>query len=379
MKNHLKSRSAMLFFAFFLATAMILPSLLHAVPIPVEGLPKPGEMVLASDKDIPRHIFVATQYLRAGKFKEVLAICQRVLDMKKDNVEAHACLAGAYKGLGHEKEYEKEAGLIRKLAPRSPALYLSLATTYSALNDHKSAERSFKKGLKSASDKTELRMGLGALYVDEGRFKEAANQYSKVLEKKDLGPKYFLNASFALCRIDLRQKAYDQVIKRASTITELYPPIPQPYLFLASAYLAQDKTNQAVETYEKLMKNNPKSPVAYQELALIYNERLGDHAKALRYAEEAAEKFPDDPKSQDVLGWVYFNAGKYPEAVKRFEQANSLDKKNPFYRYHLGLALQKTGDRENAKNAFEEALRLVDKKAAGKFSGELQIRINQCK
>lgn len=379
MENHSKSRSLMLFFSFFLMSALLLLSLAHATPVPVERLPKPGQLVLTSNKDIPRHIFVARQYLKAGKFKEVVAICERVISRKKNNVDAHACLAGAYKGLGREKEYEKEASLVRKLAPKSPALYLSLATTYLALNDPKRAEHAYNEGLKTASDKTDLHMGLGELYIGEGRFKKAANQYLLVLGKKSLPPKYFLNASFALCRIDLRQRAYDRVIKRAKTITQLYPPIPQGYFFLGSAYLGKDNLHKAVKTYERLMKANSKTPLPYQELALIYNDRLGNHTKALHYAKGAADKFPDDPKSQDVLGWVYFNEGKYPEALKRFTLATSMEKRNPFFLYHLGLAYQKSGEREKAKKAFEGALGLVDNKAARKFAAELQRRINQCK
>jgi len=379
MKKNLNARTALLCCSFFLASS-ILPASLYATPLipPEESLPKPGELILTSEEDIPRHIAVSRQYLKAGKFVEVVTICERVAGMQKDNVEAMALQAAAYKGLGDDAKYDATARLVRKLAPESPALYLAMATTYAALKDPKKEEEMYRKGLESAVDKPELYMGLGAFYAGESRLEEAANQYKQVLVEKNLAAKYFLNASFALCRIELQQKAYDQVIKRAKTITELYPPLPQGYVFLASAYLAKNAAPQAVETYEKLLKVNPATPVPYQELALIYEDRLGDHAKALRYAKEAADKFSDDAKSHDILGWILFNQKDYPEARKRFERAVGMGKNNPQYLYHLGLSHQQAGEKEKAKKAFEEGLKFVDEKDDGGFAGELKKRIGEC-
>jgi len=381
MKKIVNVRNALLFYSFFLVSSSIFPASLHATPIipPEESLPKPGELALTSEKDIPQHIVVARQYLKAGKFVEVVTICERVAGMQKDNVEAMALQAAAYKGLGDDEKYEATARLARKLAPESPALSLAMATTYAVLKDPGKEEDAYRKGLESAVDKPELYMGLGAFYAGENRLEEAANQYKQVLAEKNLAAKYFLNASFALCRIELQQKAYDQVIKRAGAITELYPPLPQGYVFLASANLAKNAVPQAIETYEKLLKVNPETPVPFQELALIYEDKLGDHAKALGYAKEAVDKFSDDPKSHDILGWIFFNQREYPEAQKRFELAAGMGKNNPQYLYHLGLSHLKAGDKEKAKKAFEEGLKFVDEKDDGKFAGELKKRIGECK
>lgn len=363
---------------FFLAYGLIAPSLLQAVPFHMDKLPKQDALILSSEKDIPAHIHVARQFLKTGKFHEAAAICERVINMKQDDVDAHACLAGAYKGLGKDERYEKEAKTVRELAPGSPALFLSLAAAYSALDDPNGSERAFKEGLKSSSDKTELLMGLGELYISQNRFKEAADQYLKVLDQKDLEPKYFLNASFALCRLDLQQGSYDQVIDRARRITELYPPLPQGYQFLGSAYLAKDKPSKAVAVYERLLKANSETPVPYQELAIIYLERMKDPTMALQYASEGARKFQDDPKSQDVLGWVHLQQGNHAEALKCFEHAANKEKTNPFYLYHMGLAHLEMGHKKEAKRTFEDALRIVDKNDPGNLGEELRKRIKQC-
>ena len=379
MKSFSRMNLPVFVLLFFLGIILSQGRSVLAIPIQDDGprLPKPGEMVLTSEKDIPRHIFVAGQYLKAGKFKNVISICEQVLNMKPNHIEARALMAAAYKGLGDEEKFNKQAMLIKEQAPKSPALYLSLAQTYLAVKDFKNAESTYKEGIKTASEKTGLRMGLAALYLEKGRLNEASDQYREVLKKKDLATKHFLNANFALCRIDLQRKAYDKVIKRAKMVTDLYPPIPQGYLFLGTAHLGKGETDQAVRVYEKLMEVNPESPVSYQELALIYIDKLSDYKNALRYAEEAARKFPEDAKSQDVLGWVYYEKGKYPEALRGFQAAASLAQRNSQYHYHLGLAYQKMGDKAKAKDAFEQALRLLDPKGSEAFKKELKIRIDQ--
>lgn len=366
---------------FFIGIILLQDKSVLAIPVqdPELRLPKPGEMVLASEKDIPRHIWVAGQYLRACKFKNVISICEQVLGLKANQIDARAYMAAAYKGIGDEKKFNKEAGLIKKQAPGSPALYLALAQTYLALKDFKNAESSYKKGLKTASEKTELRMDLAALYAQKGRLKEASGQYLEVLKTKNIAAKHFLNANFALCRIDLQRKAYEKVIKRAGMVTDLYPPIPQGYLFLANAYLDKEKTEQAIKVYKKLMAVNPESSVSYHELALIYSDKLSDYQNALRYAEEAVQKFPEDAKSQDVLGWVYYNKGKYAEALKGFQEAVRLAQNNYQYHYHMGLAHQKMEEKIMAREAFEQALNLLGPNASKEFAKEIRNGIDQCK
>lgn len=378
MNNFSRTNRLIFTLLFFLGVILTQNTFLWGIPIQGE-LPKLDEMALTSEEDIPQHIWVAGQYLKAGEFKNVISICEQVLDMEEDNVETHALLAAAYKGLGEEDQFGKEVSILQKLDPKSPALYLSLAKTYLHLKDFQKAEDSYKEGLKVASDKTELHMDLGALYHEKGRLKEATEQYRKVLKKKGLAVKHFINANFALCRIGLQKKAYDEVIKRAKMMTDLYPPIEQSYRLFAQAYIEKSEPRKAIETYELLKKNNPHSPVPYQEIALIYIDKLNDSTNALKIAQEGVEKFPNDAKSRDVLGWVFYNTKRFEEAIKEFEEVQRLASDNPFYMYHLGLALQENDEKTKALSVFEKALEKVDEEKEKDFFMELKKRSEQCK
>ena len=376
--SRIKQRIFVLVFFLFLILTQSRFAL--AIPIQDERLPqpKPGEMVLTSEKDIPRYIWVAGQYLKSGRFKDVISICKQVLTMKKDEVEAHAHLAAAYKGLEDEERFENEVDLLKNLAPNSPALHISLAKTYLYFKDFKKAEASYKKGIKIASDKTEFRVELGALYLENGRFKEANDQYLLILKKKNLAISHFVNANFALCKIGLQKKAYDEVIKRAKMMIDLYPPIEQSYSFLAYAHIGKGESKKAIEAYKLLIENNSESPIPYQEIALIHIDKLNNNASALKIAQEGAEKFPNNAKSQDVIGWVLYKAKKFEKAIQRFKKAQRLAPDDLSYTYHLGLAWQESGETVKALSMFKKAIERVDREKQEDFFMELRKRIEEC-
>lgn len=328
-------------------------------------------------QDIPRYTWTAGQLLKQGQFAEVVSLCKRLLALGSNNTDARAHLAAAYKGLGNEKLFRQEQATLIKQAPESSTLYLSMAATYTFLKEFTAAEATYMKGLEATLDKTKLHMGLGALYLKQQRLRESSEQYLKVLTQKGLDDKQFLNANFALCRIGLQEKRYDDVIRRARTVTKLYPPVPQGHLLLGTAYRKKGTPRQALKVYQRLMEINPQIPDAYLELALTNLEISANTKKALYFAMHAVEKFPQDARSKDVLGWVYYEQARYPEAVVQFQKAVQLSKDNPTFLYHLGLGFQKTGNHDQAAETFQQALELMNSHKAGAFVDELQRRIEQ--
>jgi tetratricopeptide (TPR) repeat protein len=336
------------------------------------GLPRKNELTLTSRKDIPKHIWIADQYLKEGKFDTVIIICEQILKMEHNHIDALAYTAAAYKGLGKENLFKQHARLINKLAPESATFYLALGQTYKVLKNNISAENTYKDGLKTSPESTSLLLALANLYKETGRINDAYDKYQKALKKKKLPTKYFIQANFAICQIDQQEKKFDRVIKRAKMITDLYPPIPQGYLFWASAHLARGEPHLAIKAYEKLMKANPDSPVSYQELALVYNDKLNDEKNALRYARQGISKFPSDSKSYDILGWIHFQNKRYSEAIKQFQKAVSLTQDNPQYLYHLGLSYLQKGDRASANDVLHKALSNIDQIKFKEFADEIK-------
>ncbi|WP_419608386.1 tetratricopeptide repeat protein [Thiolapillus sp.] len=252
---------------------------------------------------------------------------------------------------------------------------MALGIVYQVKNDSAAAEQIYLQGIDKAADKVSLRRELAHLYLKQQRYQEAEAQFKEVLKQKGLSLDHTLNANFALCRIGLRNKAYDDVIKRAKRLIALYPPLPHGYQFLASAYLAKGKVDAAISVFESLVEANRQSPVPYQELAIIAMDRKQAYKQALNYAREGAKRFPDDARTQDVLGWVYYQQGDYESASSQFQIATRQAPDNARFFYHLGLALQKLGKKEQARATYRRAIGLINQAESEAFAEELKLRI----
>lgn len=380
-------RSVFLFRLFTLFCLLLPLATVQALPIvtaPVddrdmEGLLQesddallPGSETPLLEADIHRYATQARKLIREARFVEAISLCGGVLQMRQGDSVFRACLAAAYRGAGDEEGFRREQALFVQESPGSAEIHLFLADAYMAMHAFDEAEAVYREGLARAREKTGLRMGLAALYLQRQRLTEAADLFRKVLQQDRLEHRDFLNASFALCRIDLHEGRLGAAIRRAQNVIELYPPLPQGYLLLAEAYRKDGKPAQAISVYQQLLEINPDVAEAYHELALTYMDDLKDAGQALHFASEGARRFPRDAKSQDVLGWVYFNEGRYEDAQAGFLKAVGSSGHHASYHYHLGLAWERLGRSDEAVRAFRRALDLIDAKKEASFAQELQ-------
>jgi Flp pilus assembly protein TadD len=60
----------------------------------------------------------------------------------------------------------------------------------------------------------------------------------------------------------------------------------------------------------------------------------------------------------DTLGWIYYKRDLASLALEPLQQSVDKDPSNATYRYHLGLAYLKAGDKVKARSMLERALTL---------------------
>ncbi len=76
---------------------------------------------------------------------------------------------------------------------------------------------------------------------------------------------------------------------------------------------------------------------------------------ALKMAEQAVEKEPENASYLDTIGWVYFKLGDYKLAKEKIEKALKIEEKNATIIDHLGDVYFKLGDKAKAKNLWKKA------------------------
>jgi len=132
-----------------------------------------------------------------------------------------------------------------------------------------------------------------------------------------------------------QSKKYDLAInafKRAAALSPFTDNAAKAYNFIGQSYMKQEKTEDAIKTYQ-----------------------------------QAIRIYPQRPEFRIALGDIYIKEGKQEEALAQYEAAVKFDPENAESRYSLGQSYLTTGDRHRAREDLEQVVRLTPTSAAGYY------------
>ena len=153
---------------------------------------------------------------------------------------------------------------------------------------------------------------------------------------------------------------------------------PRVYRALTNLYLMQGQLEKAIVAAERQLELSPSGALAYQSMALAlrWSER---YSEAISFAEQAIRLDPYPPAvAFRHLGSLYFNVGRYEEAITAFEKALQKNPDDIFT--HIGLAATyvKLGREEEARAEAKEVIRIHPKFSLANYAKSIH-RADQAK
>ena len=124
---------------------------------------------------------------------------------------------------------------------------------------------------------------------------------------------------------------------------------------LADTYARTGSFKLAKTTYEELLKQQPDNSAVLNNLANVLL-KIKD-PEAVKIAEQAVAKNPNNANAVDTLGWALFQNGQVDRALQLLRDARLREPGNPEIRYHLAAALAKIGRQKEAREELEAALK----------------------
>lgn len=206
----------------------------------------------------------------------------------------------------------------------------------------------------STAKNANCRMTLAGLLEAAGRKDEALKTIKQAI---DLEPKrdelYHLLAAFYV-----RNRMTDQALKEYEEILNKKPDDLRAATMLALLHHEAGNIDNAVKVYNYILERDPGHGIAANNLAWILAERgkKSELDRALQLANKAKDKFPDNPRIADTLGYVYLQKGLYGNAQAQFSQALEKLPEDPVLNYHMALALSKQGRNNEAVPFLKKAL-----------------------
>ncbi|MDP2902501.1 MAG: PEP-CTERM system TPR-repeat protein PrsT [Methylovulum sp.] len=335
------------------------------------------------EKSLPVVLALIDNKLKAGKYPEALNVA---VDAQKDfrhNVQLLEALARCYVADGQRgKATAVLHNMVDEVGFDAKQLY-QISRQQTALADYAGAIKSLQKAAQGNAAYLPAQIALTELQLSHGERIYALNGAQSLLEQypdKAIGYRLMgdidshdknfshavINYQTALAKeknADLLMRLY-LALKQANDAQKAFNVLEQwvkahpqdkvPMLALAEEHLQAKQWEKAQKYYEQLLKTNKNQPLLLNNLAYIYFTT--GNAKALDYAEQAQKLTPDQPSSNDTLGWILVNKDQPERGLEYLRTAHARSSQDPEIRYHLAVALYRLNRIEEAKLELEQVL-----------------------
>ncbi len=174
------------------------------------------------------------------------------------------------------------------------------------------------------------------------------------------------------------QRQPDQAIKIVKEGLTINPSSEELHMLLASLQVDQGLVDDAIASYETVLRMNPRNILSANNLATL----LADYKQDAAHLERAFllsrefEKEAPHPLFLDTVGWVRLKMGHLEDGVRLIKQAVGKAPELPTLNYHLGAALYQSGRNGEAKVYLAKALKSTEQFQGRREAQQLLARSN---
>lgn len=152
----------------------------------------------------------------------------------------------------------------------------------------------------------------------------------------------------------------DQQLSFYQAKVDAEPKVPQNRVNLGYTYFLKGKNEDALRQFKIAADIDPQYAAAYYNMGTVYQEEK-KYDEALEAFSKAAKLAPRDYKNFLMLGVVYNAQGNHKDAITALNRANAENPGSSDVIYQIGIAAEKTGDKEGAKELYKTALQFDPK------------------
>jgi tetratricopeptide (TPR) repeat protein len=225
------------------------------------------------------------------------------------------------------------------------------------------AEIEYKLAAREDPNDPRAHAGLGNVYLDQGRFKNAVDAYQQAIQvQADYVPAY-QPLGYSLARLNRHGEATD-VFKQA---LQYDPGNAEIYNNMAFTLVHAERYPEAIEAGQQavgllgrvgeafkqgLQNRNEVLSHAYKNIGNAYNgmKKYNEAADALR---QAAEIEPNNAAAHFNLGLALYNGRRYSEAIEAYKAVVKLRPQLAAAHYNLGLSYVAINDKAAARREYD--------------------------
>ncbi len=284
--------------------------------------------------------------LANNSFAQARETLENLVATAPEAAEAHFLLARAYAGLNQKDRMERELQKAIELDPNHFNARISYSRLLLQEKKFDAVKEQLKALTKNYAEHPEVLKLQAGLAVAEEKPEQAIAIYEKLMESRPSTANMQI-----LAMLKWRSGDPEGAIALQKSWTEKHPEDKLALLALADSYLKKSLIQEAVATYEKVLKLEPKNVVALNNLAWYLKE--SDPARALEYAEAAYALAPQEPSILDTYAMVLLANGQKDKALRQIERAVDIAPPSATMVFHHARILAANGENDTAANVLE--------------------------
>ena len=345
--------------------------------------------VTANPTEKAPRLLLVEFHLRNKDFKLALSAAQNAVATLPDSPELLDALGRALQLSGDGNQALATFSKLAIMQPRSPLPYMRMAdVNLTVMKDKLAAVQNLRKALEVKPDVLEAQRGLMLLALDSKNYKEAlgiTRDIQKQRPKEAIG--YSLEGDIAAnqkkwdvaadaYRVGLKavdapelavklysalgaaEKSADQERFAAGWLKE-HPKDVVMRLFLGDVSLARNDLEGAERNYLDVIRIEPRSAVAFNNLAWVTGRLKKDGA--IEYAEKALVLGPNQPAFMDTLAMLLSEKGDYAKALELQTKVLALQPDHLGFKLNLAKIHVKGGKKDLARKELDDLAKLGDK------------------
>ena len=242
-----------------------------------------------------------------AKQRFYLALGLKKIEEDPANAKAYFDLGIQYQELGRHAEACACFDQVFEMS-RLPVSLLYWAISEKTLRHYDSAAGLLNRALRLGLDTLELHLELGNVWLAQGEFLKARDEYAKCLQTEPKNPVAAFNHGLVLRKMGDLQGA-EKLYKKALTLD---PAFREPALELSVLYIQANKSDEALRVLEKV-KDVDAIVLSLIGAAHLQKDNLED---AQKYLEDALKRNRTLIDARKNLAQVYTRKGDYARAAR---------------------------------------------------------------
>ncbi len=232
--------------------------------------------------------------------------------------------------------------------------YQKIGSIRAELVEFDEAASAYKKALEILPTSPESRLGLGDVYLQQGKPEEALAEYNRVAQTD---PKS-VAAHFRVADTSLRIGRFDAAATAAARVLSIDPGHRRAHYVLATALVRtgeKENAEKELELYRKL-EAEARSEIDRSRDIVVLNRGAaaklleGRNEEAVGLFLKAIEAYPDSPTHYLNLGTAQSKLGRHKDAVETFQKMLSVGMTDNFMVYrNLSQEYELLGDMEASR------------------------------